>query len=76
MQNRLAVFAQYLKEVEEKLTELQVSVLPDMPERGKVADALGFIKMAWNAVLETKAPLKSVETPVRQNSRPWGSVCS
>jgi hypothetical protein len=65
MQSRLALCARCIKEVEEKLTKLQLSV-HDKDSRYKIAEALSFIEEARKAVTATQeriASLKSAHGP-------------
>jgi hypothetical protein len=69
MQNRLAMCATYLREVEEKLMALQDSLEVSVEQRAKVAEALSFLEQARHAVSETNTRIESLQAfPKEQSS--------
>jgi hypothetical protein len=67
MQNRLLMCATYLKEVEEKLVELQASMDSNLSEKSKVTEALSFVEQARNAISETKTRVDSLGSAFHEN---------
>lgn len=67
MQNRLLMCATYLKEVEEKLVELQASMDGNLSEKSKVTEALSFVEQARKAISETKTRVDSLGSAFHEN---------
>jgi hypothetical protein len=64
MQNRLAMCATHLREVEERLLELKKTAeKDDMNEWAKITEDLSYVHQARQAVSETKSRVDSLHEP-------------
>lgn len=61
MQNRLQLCSVYLKEVDDKLIDLQQSIGDDSGAKSTIIEALGFIEQAHRAVSQAQQHVEALQ---------------